>query len=274
LTSTGAGVPSRVDEKGVIIMSASICAVIPTKNNIRTIEECLDSVSMVTDNIIIVDSGSIDGTIEVCKNYGATVINKSWPGMVKQRQYCLEQAVKFDWVLILDSDESIDEDLQCSINELIDKKVDSRIEGYTFNRKIWFLGGWLHYVFQPEHRLRVVRGGSATVKGVGIDGLGGHDQVIVNGSVAHLEGTCKHDSWSNLDDMLQSYIRLGRRAAKYDPKPSKPFNIILNPIYAFIKQYIFKKGYRDGRRGLIASAGVACGNMIKQLQKNQAKWFD
>lgn len=254
-------------------VSMSICAVIPTKDNIRTIQECLDSVTSVTDNIIIIDSGSTDGTVELCEKKGATVIHRPWPGMVKQRQYCLEQAEAYDWVLILDSDEMIDESLQKSINNLLENGADVEVEGLTFNRKVWFLGAWLHYVFQPERRLRVVRGGKATVKGVGVDGLGGHDQIIVKGKIEHLIGTCKHDSWKDLDDMLLSYIRLGRRAAKYDPKPSRPYMILLNPMYSFIKQYIFKKGYKDGWRGFIASVGVACGNMIKQLQKNEAQWL-
>mgnify|MGYP000232161261 CR=1 FL=1 len=252
----------------------SICAVIPTKDNMRTIQECLDSVLTVTSNIIVVDSGSVDGTIELCKQKGATVISKPWPGMVKQRQYCLDQAKDYDWILVLDSDEMIDEVLQSSIKSLIGKDAGLGVDAFTFNRKVWFLDGWLHYVFQPERRLRVVRGGVARVTGVGVDGLGGHDSIVVNGSVAHLDGTCKHDSWSGLDDMLQSYIRLGRRAATYDPKPSKPYMILINPIYAFIKQYIFKKGYKDGRRGLLASVGVACGNLIKQLQKNEVQWFE
>ncbi len=260
-----------IDEANVM---SKICAVIPTKNNIRTIQECLNSVSNVTKHIIIVDSGSTDGTIELCINQGVSVINKPWLGMVKQRQYCLDQASDFDWILLLDSDEMLDTTLQKSIVDLIKEEVASETEAFTFNRKVWFLNGWLNYVFQPEYRLRVVRGGVATVKGVGVDGLGGHDQVQVKGEVGHLKGVCKHDSWRDLDDMLQSYIRLGRRAAKYDPKPSKPYMIFINPLYAFIKQFILKKGYKDGRRGMIVSAGVACGNMIKQLQKNQAQWFD
>lgn len=253
---------------------ASICVVIPTKDNMRTIQECLDSVVKLTKDIIIVDSGSTDGTVAICESYGAKVIHKTWAGMVKQRQFCLDQAADYDWIVVLDSDEALDETLQNSIKALIEKAVDSTVVGYTFNRKVWFLGGWLHYVFQPEHRLRVVKGGVATVKGVGKDGMGGHDHVIVNGQTAHLPGTCKHDSWSDLDDMLQSYIRLGRRAAQFDPKPGKAYMILSNPLLAFIKQYILKKGYKDGHRGLIASAGVACGNMIKQLQKNQHRWFD
>lgn len=255
-------------------IQTNICAVIPTKDNMRTIQECLDSIASVAEDIIIVDSGSTDGTVDFCENFGAKVIHSSWPGMVKQRQYCLELAAEYDWIVLLDSDEVLDETLQNSIKRIKQNKIESAIEGFTFNRKVWFLGGWLHYVFQPEHRLRVVRGGVATVKGVGTDGMGGHDQVLVEGEVAHLQGTCKHDSWRDLDDMLQSYIRLGRRAAQYDPKPVKPYMILLNPLFAFIKQYVLKKGYKDGRRGFIASVGVACGNMIKQLQKNENKWFE
>lgn len=246
-----------------------ICAVIPTKDNIRTIEACLSSILPVTSDIIIVDSGSTDGTLDVCKKFGAKVIHRPWPGMVKQRQFCLEQARDYDWILLLDSDESLDESLQQSIKALLIQTVATNVEGFTFNRKVWFLGGWLHYVFQPEYRLRVVRGGAAMVQGIGPEGMGGHDRLVVAGKIEHLPGTCKHDSWADLDEMLQNYIRLGRRAALYDPKPSKPYMILTNPLLAFIKQYIFKKGYKDGHRGLIASAGAACGTMIKQIQKNQ-----
>ncbi len=248
-----------------------LCAVIPTKDNIRTIQECLESILPLTQDIIVVDSGSTDGTVELCEKLGAKLIHRPWPGMVKQRQFCLEQAASFDWILILDSDEMLDAELQNAINQACDVATDKQIEGFTFNRKVWFMGGWLHHVFQPEPRLRVVRGGAAVVSGVGPDGLGGHDKLVVNGAVEHLPGTCKHDSWKDLDDMLQSYIRLGRRAALYDPKPSKPYMIFLNPCLAFFKQYILKQGYKDGHRGFIASAGVACGTMIKQIQKNQKK---
>jgi len=254
-------------------MLKNLCAVIPTKNNLRTIQECLESILAITENIIVVDSGSTDGTIQLCESYGAKVIHNDWQGMVIQRQFCLDQAADYEWILVLDSDESLDTELQHSIKNRLKIDISSEIESFTFNRKVWFLGDWLHYVFQPEHRLRIVRGGVATVKGIGIDGKGGHDQILVNGTSEHLTGTCKHDSWENLDDMLQSYIRLGRRAAEYDPKPSKPYMIVLNPCLAFIKQYIFKQGYKDGRRGFIASIAIACGNMIKQLQKNQTQWF-
>jgi glycosyltransferase involved in cell wall biosynthesis len=126
-----------------------LCAVIPTKDNIRTIQECLESILPVTQDIIVV---------EWCEKLGVKVIHRPWPGMVKQRQFCLEQAASFDWILILDSDEMLDAELQNAINQVCDVATDKQIEGFTFNRKVWFMGGWLHHVFQPEPRLRVVSG--------------------------------------------------------------------------------------------------------------------
>jgi glycosyltransferase involved in cell wall biosynthesis len=250
---------SKEDKRG-------ICVVIPTKDNMRTIQECMESATQITKNIVIVDSGSTDGTVALCEKYGAKVIHREWVGMVKQRQFCLDQGADYDWVVALDSDEMPDKILQDSIKALLERDLDLAIEGFTFNRKVWFYNGWLNHVFQPEYRLRVVRGGVATVEGVG------HDQLRVAGRISHLQGTCKHDSWSGLDDMLQSYIRLGRYAAENESKTSNPFMILSNPLLAFFKQYVLKKGYKDGRRGLIVSVGVACGNMIKQLQKNQEQW--
>ncbi len=222
------------------------------------------------DQIIIVDSGSTDETLSICTDYGADIIEKDWPGMVKQREYCLEAGKNYQWILLLDSDESLDKTLQQQVQQVQQATCQTtEMEGYSFNRKVWFLNGWLNHVFQPEHRLRLVRSGKARVTGIGPDGLGGHDQVRVDGKTALLSGTCKHDSWEDLDDMLKSYIRLGRRAATYDPKQAKLYMLFLNPVLAFFKQFILKKGYKDGQRGLIACVAIACGNLIKQLQKFQ-----
>jgi glycosyltransferase involved in cell wall biosynthesis len=99
---------SKEDKRG-------ICVVIPTKDNMRTIQECMESATQITKNIVIVDSGSTDGTVALCEKYGAKVIHREWVGMVKQRQFCLDQGADYDWVVALDSDEMPDKILQDSI---------------------------------------------------------------------------------------------------------------------------------------------------------------
>ena len=244
----------------------NLAVVVATKNNLRTIGECLESIQGLYDHLLVVDSGSTDGTIELCRSRGAEVIHRPWPGMVAQRQFCLDACKDYRWVLVLDSDESIDGQLFAEIQRVVaEDRADC--DGYTFNRKVWFMGGWLHHVFQPEFRLRLVRGGVATMDGVGPEGQGGHDRIEVAGNVGRLAGTCKHDSWENAGHMMARYLELAQRAALYDPKPGSVPQLLLSPFFAFLKQYIWKGGIRDGRRGLIAAAGSAAGNFLKQILK-------
>jgi glycosyltransferase involved in cell wall biosynthesis len=245
----------------------TLAVAITTFNSIRTIRECLDSVRGIADKIYVVDSGSTDGTVELCHSYGAEVEYREWPGMVKQRQFSIDRCHDYRWVLSLDSDESLDDCLAEAVREAA--KLDApHVHGYKINRKVWFMDGWLNYVFQPEPRLRLVRPDNAKVVGVGVHGKGGHDSIVVEGQTALLHGTCKHDSWKDPTDMMRRYVELGHRAMQYDPRPSNQSKLFLSPINAFIKQYFFKKGFLDGRRGLIASLGVAYGTGIKHLLKN------
>jgi len=244
----------------------NLAVVVATKNNMRTIEECLDSVHGLFDYLLIVDSGSTDGTIELCKSKGAEVVHRDWPGMVKQRQFCIDSCKEYCWVLVLDSDESLDAELFSEVKRVVAEN-DAVFDAYSFNRKVWFMDGWLHHVFQPEFRLRLIRGGVAKVEGVGPEGKGGHDRIEVPGAVGQIDGTCKHDSWEDAGDMMARYVELGKRAALYDPKSTNTVKLFTSPFIAFVKQYIFKGGYRDGRRGLVASMGLAGGNLIKQILK-------
>lgn len=244
----------------------NLAIVIATKNNMRTIRETLDSVQGLGDYLLVVDSGSSDGTIELCWSKGAQVIHRDWPGMVRQRQFCLDSCSDYRWVLVLDSDESIDATLHRAIKQAT-QQDNPDIDAYLFNRKVWFMDGWLHHVFQPEYRLRLVRGKVAHVEGIGPEGKGGHDRIVVPGKTGFLPGTCKHDSWEGPGDMMRRYVELGSRAALYDPKKSTRFKIFTSPLAAFVKQYIFKKGFLDGRRGFVAAMGCSAGTLIKHLLK-------
>ena len=246
--------------------SPTLAVTITTKNNMRTIRECLDSVTAIADKILVVDSGSTDGTVELCQQLGAQVIFQAWQGMVAQRQFSIDQCADYDWVLSLDSDEMLDNELARNIKQAtLNAPADTA--GYSFNRKVWFRGQWLHHVFQPEFRLRLVRPRKATVHGIGPQGKGGHDYVKVDGQVGQLGGICKHDSWESATDMMRRYVELGARAAQYDPKRSNIVKLLFSPLNAFIKQYVLKQGFRDGRVGLLMCLGIAYGAAIKQLLK-------
>jgi len=131
-------------------------------NNEDTIARTLDSVRPLTDSILCVDSGSTDATVRLCEERGATVIHQPFLGYVKQKQFALDRAAEFEpeWVLHLDSDESLDPDLQKSIRRAISDN-DPSIGGYEINRKVFYAGKLLEHAWQPEWRLRLVRTGAA-----------------------------------------------------------------------------------------------------------------
>jgi glycosyltransferase involved in cell wall biosynthesis len=246
--------------------SKNLAVAITTKNNLRTIRECLQSVQGIADKIFAVDSGSTDDTVEICKQLGAEVVYREWEGPVAQKQYAMDRCAGYDWVLNLDSDEMLDAELAAAVRHAT-LTARPEVSGFEINRKIWFRGQWLHHVFQPELRLRLVRPTKAVVVGIGPQGKGGHDGVEVNGKVERLPGTCKHDSWADAAEMMRRYVELGARAAQYDPRRSSILRLLLSPPAAFVKQYFLKQGFRDGRLGLLMCLGLAYGNAIKQLLK-------
>jgi glycosyltransferase involved in cell wall biosynthesis len=243
-----------------------LAVAITTKNNMRTIGECLQSVQGIADRIFVVDSGSTDGTVELCKQMGADVVYREWQGPVAQKQYAMDRCADYDWVLNLDSDEMPDAELAAAVRNAA-LTASAETAGFTINRKIFFRGQWLHHVFQPERRVRLVRPRKATVYGIGPQGRGGHDGVKVDGKVGALPGTCKHDSWADAAEMMHRYVELGARAAQHDPRRSSVVRLLLSPLAAFVKQYVFKQGFRDGRLGLLMCLGIAYGNAIKQMLK-------
>lgn len=242
---------------------------ITTRNNITTIERAIRSVQTfngrpLAARIVVIDSGSTDGTIELCRSLNCEVIHRDWQGPTLQKQFAIDQCRNHRWVLLLDSDESLEPDLQQSLLNTV-LADDPAYDGWAINRKIHFLGDWLHYTFQPEWRLRLVRGGKAVCKGLGPEGRGGHDRLEVPGRVGRLAGFCRHDSWLDLHDMCLRNVALARRAAEYANSGGSPLHILISPPAAMFKQLILRRGFLDGWRGWVAAGSVASGTMLKHL---------
>ena len=134
-----------------------LAVAIVCKNNEATIERTLESVRDLVaggGEIVAIDSGSTDRTIPILESFGARVIRSEWLGHVKTKQKALD-AFQRAWVLSLDSDESLEPDLQRSVREVL-LKNDHSVQGYTLNRKVFYNGRFLHHAWQPERRLRQV----------------------------------------------------------------------------------------------------------------------
>lgn len=223
----------------------------------RTIRRTLESVSGLARRIVVVDSGSMDRTMDICREHGAEVIQEKWRGHVAQKQFAIEQCANHRWILLLDSDEALEPELVESMRQTL-AADDPHINGWWINRKVWFLGGWLHHTFQPEWRLRLFRSGKGSVRGINP-----HDFIHVDGQTARLRGDLRHDSWSGLRDMAQRHIRYAEIACEQGTRGGSLFHILFSPPAAFFKQYLIKRGFLDRGRGLVAAGMTAVGVMLK-----------
>ena len=227
----------------------------------RTLPASLASSLDVAERILVVDSGSTDGTIEHCTKLGVEVVHREWTNMADQRAFAIKACGEAEWALSLDSDEILDETL-CRSIRLELASVDASVHGFQMRRMTYLDGELLGHTFQPEWRLRLVRVAGARVKG---DAVGGHDQIIVEGSIRSLEGMLLHDSWINARDMLERGVRYGFRASQTARKGGTRLNILINPASAFFKQLVLRRGFLDGWRGWVAAAGVASQALAKHV---------
>ena len=198
---------------------------------------------------MVVDSHSTDRTRDIARSYGAKVYEEDWKGYVAQKNSALRKCTK-EWILCLDADEVVSEELKRSIlEELQDPKAD----GYLVNRRTYYLGKFLKYVWQPEWRLRLVRRDAQPVW-VGEDP---HDRLEIKGKTKKLKGDLLHFSYKSLIDHVHRSVRYSRIAAEnryrsYN-KRFLVFDIWIRPLWTFVKFYLIKGGFLDGWRGFVAS---------------------
>ena len=220
---------------------------ITSYNEVTRLAKCLASAAGLTREIIVIDSGSTDGTVDLAKASGAIVIAQEWLGHSAQKQVALDHCTQ-PWVLILDCDEEISEELHNSISGFFESGDADWFRGACFNRKVFFLGRWInHGDWYPDTKLRLVRRENARM-----EGNAAHDTVIVDGSVRHLRGDLLHDSYPT----IQSYLdKIGPFAGDFferQQRAGKSWSLaanLLRPLWRFIRAYILRLGFLDGFPG-------------------------
>lgn len=263
----------RTSDANARSATADLCAAICTFNSMRTLPRVIESLKGVADRVLLIDSGSTDGTVEAARAAGCEVLHRDWQGMLVQRRRCLEEAASARWILLLDSDESLEPSLQRSIHDML-AADDLTFDAYAVQRLVHFEGAWLRHTFQPEFRVRLVRGGKAEVVGSGPEQGGIHDQLVVPGRVGRLPGVLRHDSWRDLTDFWERSIRYSRDAARTGERGGRPVDALVRPALAFLKQYVLRSGWRDGRRGFMLAVMLGIGNAMKQVELLRRRWAD
>jgi len=223
-----------------------ITATIITLNEERKIARAIESLRC-SDEILIVDSGSTDRTVELAEKLGARVIEAGWRGFAGQKNWAAEQA-SHDWILSLDADEALSEALEAEIWNL--KKTGPRYDAYTMPRLARYLGRWiLHSGWYPDRKVRLYH--RAKAKWVG-DYV--HESVQVAGRLGHLESNLLHFTCDSLSEHLKTMDRYTTLAAQEIAarKVKVPLaRMIADPAWTFIKSYVVQRGFLDGFEGLV-----------------------
>lgn len=246
-----------------------------TLNAATQLEACLQSVAF-ADEIVVVDSGSTDGTQALAERYGARVIQQDWLGFGPQKQFAVE-AARHDWVLCLDADERVSPALRANIEIALKLPstlgpADSMVAAFRFPRCNRFLGRYLkHGEGYPDWSLRLFDRRQARWSDDPV-----HEKVIANGQVGELRGDLLHDSAESLANYLNKqnrYTSLAADAALAAGKRASVGRIALSPLIRFIKFYVIRQGFRDGLPGLIHIA-IGCFNSFlkysKMLERQQS----
>jgi glycosyltransferase involved in cell wall biosynthesis len=223
-----------------------ITATIITLNEERNVARAVESLRC-CDEIIIVDSGSTDRTIELAQKLGVRVIEAGWLGYAAQKNWAADQAAH-DWILSLDADEALSEALEAEIWSV--KKSEPRYDAYTMPRLARYLGKWiLHSGWYPDRKIRLYDRRKCKWVGEFV-----HESVQVNGRLGHLQSNILHFTVDSLSEHLKTLDRYTTLAAQEIAarRIKVPLHkLIFSPCWTFLRSYFLQRGFLDGLEGLI-----------------------
>ncbi len=222
-----------------------ITATIITFNEEDRIAEAIASLAC-CDEIVVVDSGSTDRTLEIATAQGARVITHAWEGYSSQKNFAAGQS-RHDWILSLDADERLSMELADEIVQW--KKEQNTFAAFSMPRRAFYLGRWInHSGWYPDRKLRLYDRRRCLWKGDFV-----HERVEVDGSVGRLGGDLLHFPYRSWDDHLarvEKYTELAAEAARLNGRRGSVLKMLVAPPVAFIKGFIVHAGFFDGWRGL------------------------
>lgn len=232
-------------------MKNSLSVVLAVYNEEDNLRACLDSVKDLADEIVVVDGGSTDKTVEIAKEFGARVIMTTNPQNFHINKNKAIDAAKREWILQLDADEVVSKELGSEIKNAIKGK---EINGYWIPRRNFFLGRFLSKGGQyPDYTLRLYRRDKGRLPGNDV-----HEQAIVNGKVEYLKSDLLHVRDKNFSTYFIRFNRYTSLMATQLKEKNQPINIIsfinfmlIKPFFWFIKAYLRHRGYVDGIQGFV-----------------------
>jgi len=229
-------------------MTIPVSAVVITLNEEGNIQRCLESLGFCAE-LLVVDSGSSDETVNIAKRLGAKVMHQKWLGFGKQKQFSVTQAAH-DWVLCLDADEWLSDELAHSIKELFENPPSGKI--YQFARRDYFLGRWLSHGGYPEFSRRLFHRNHAHWSNDMV-----HEKVIAEEPVETCTGDLMHYTSDSLGHSVLKRTQYGNmQVIDMFERGIRPniVKLVFSPIMRFLKLYVLRQGFRDGVPGFVLAS--------------------
>ena len=229
-----------------------ISATIITLNEEDKIRQCLESLKGVADEIVVVDSLSTDNTKSICEEFGVKFVEQKWLGYSEQKNLANNLA-SHDWILSIDADEVLSDELKKSILKIKNEERETKNEElvYSFNRLNNYCGKWIHHSgFYPDKKIRIWNRKVGKWEGIV------HEVIKFSTKVkeVHLKGDLLHYSYSKPEDFERQVFRFAEmRAQHYFDKGKKNAGLlsVVSPIFFFIKHYLIRLGFLDGKEGFV-----------------------
>lgn len=227
-------------------MENNLSVFLITKQEEKNLDKCLASIKDIADEIVVVDSGSTDKTLEIAKKYGAKIFHKNFVSFTEQKNFSLNKCSCL-WALNIDADEYLTPALASEIKKTLNKKTT--FDGYFLIRNNIFLGREMkHSGIASEARLRLVKTAKAKYVGGFV-----HEELVVEGKTATLKNTFMHNTYTSIEQYFEKFNRYSTLAALTMQQKHKKFSIVhlLRAPFEFIKIYILRLGFLDGFQGFL-----------------------
>lgn len=239
-----------------------LSVVVITHNEEQVIARCLESVRF-ADELVVLDSGSTDRTVEICRSLGAQVVTvPDWPGFGPQKNRAVALATG-DWVLSIDADEWISPELADEIRRAV--ALPSGAVAYEVPRLSSFCGRFIrHAGWWPDHVVRLFRSGAATFSDDAV-----HERLIADGRIGRLQGLLLHESITDLEDALSKVNRYSTDSAAMLHAQGRRATLataILRGAWTFLRTYLLRAGFLDGRQGFLVAVYAAENTFYKYLK--------
>lgn len=239
----------------------SLSVVVLTKNEESRIAGCLDSVKW-ADEIIIVDDESADRTVEIARGYTDKIFIKKMDIEGRHRNWAYRLAQN-SWVLSLDADERVTQDLRREIEDIISR--ETVCNGFTIPRRNFIGGYWIKYGgWYPSPQLKLFKKDKFRYEEATV-----HPRAFMDDPCGHLKNDLMHYSYKNLEDFLNKLNNQTTREAEKWFEHKKPMRLgrfLWRAADRFIRTYIGRKGYRDGFLGFIVAFNASLYQFISYLK--------